>query len=240
MLETALEYYQEFIKQRHDDPEQAELVKTRERVQKILADLAVMQGFGQFPRLYQPAVIEDLQLTDKQRNDLDELSGTVKKGLEESFKDFGRLTSEQRRARFLEMARATDSKMRQILTEDQLKRLAQIALQMQGPSAFRDAKVATELQLTAQQREQIRAVEEKAFFFPGPSPERRGLAGEPRADPMKDREQRLKAARALCEELLTKEQREQWKTMIGEPFIGPMFGPGFGPGPGGPFLRPVR
>ena len=244
MLETALVYYQEFIKQRHGGPDQAELVKTRERVQKILADLAVMQGFGQFTRLHQPAVIEDLGLSADQRGDLEKLFGNLQKGLAEKLKDFRAMTPEQRRAAFLDQARATDTGVRQILTEDQMRRLGQIALQMQGPSAFRDAKVAVQLKLTAKQREQIRAIEEEAFFMPGPPPDRRGGTAEgpgaPRVDAMRDREQKMKTAKERCEQVLTEEQMKLWTEMIGKPFAGPTFGPGFGPGPGGPFLRPPR
>ncbi len=245
-MKPRIVYYQEFIKQRQNDPEQAELVKTRERVQKILADLAVLQGAGQFSRLYQPSVIDDLQLSAIQREQLDQLAKSVQKNRDETFNDFRKLTPEKRRNLFLDQARNTDAGVRRILTESQLNRLNQINLQMQGPSAFRDSKIAAELQLTTEQREQIRAIEEE-MFYPGPPPERRGGPGEhrggPRGDFRKDRGQRLIDANERVAKILTPEQLNRWNEMIGKKFSGPMFGRGpgeHGGGPGEPPDRPPR
>ena len=45
LLRSALAYYQEIIEQRRDDPDaQADLLDTKRRVEKILADLAVLQA----------------------------------------------------------------------------------------------------------------------------------------------------------------------------------------------------
>src|SRR5207253_2921942 len=67
LLETALEYYQEFLKQRGDDPRaRDDLEATKQRVEKILADLAVLQGGRQLFLLNNDDVVKDLGATEGQ------------------------------------------------------------------------------------------------------------------------------------------------------------------------------
>ena len=55
LLWSVLAYYQEFLEQRRDDPEaQADLLDTKQRVEKILADLAVLRAASQLYLLSQP------------------------------------------------------------------------------------------------------------------------------------------------------------------------------------------
>ena len=68
MLETALGYYQEFVAQHEERPDaQAELSVTRDRVKKILGDLAVLKADRLNFLLRESAVLDDLQLTEDQR-----------------------------------------------------------------------------------------------------------------------------------------------------------------------------
>jgi serine/threonine protein kinase len=219
LLETALDYYEKFIKQRGDDPAaQAELVATQERVKKLLTDLAVLQGAGQLWLLSQPAVLDDLGLTDEQRKKVKDLWARGGNG-------FPRLRGQQ----FLEMAHAQDKEVRQILRPQQRRRLGQIELQRQGIWAFHEPTVAAELKLTAEQRERIQLIEEDTFrdafrVRPGASPEQL----------RKQHEHRMSLANERLVEVLTREQARRWREMTGEPFKGPVFfGPLFGP-PGPP------
>jgi serine/threonine protein kinase len=254
LLETALVYYQEFIEQRGDDRSaQEELKSTRDRVKKILTDLAVLQGAGQFYLLNNPAVLEDLRLSAEQHDSLTEVLERQGEKGSETFREFGRLTAEERRRRFLELARANESAVEQVLTAAQLHRLRQIALQAQGPMAFREPEVIAALKLTTAQRERIRAIEADVFFLrpdrplsPGPGPGGRDKGpgsppprppgtsgGPPRRPPEQKNEMALEQIRR---EVLTAEQTKKWTEMTGEPFKGPIHlrPPGsFGPrGPG--------
>src|SRR5439155_24198686 len=65
LLEMALADYQGSIEHLRGDP--AELARTQERVNNILADLAVLRGSGRVFRLDNPAVLEDLGLSEDQR-----------------------------------------------------------------------------------------------------------------------------------------------------------------------------
>jgi serine/threonine protein kinase len=225
LLEAALIYYQEFIEQRRDDPNaQAELAATQARVRKILDDLAVLQGAGQLYLLGNPAVLDDLQLSDEQRAKIAELSRRLGEQRMEAFREFHRQTPEERRRNFLELARANDAAVAAILLPEQRRRLQQIALQLQGPSAFREVDVAAALKLTAEQKERVRVIEAEMLF---------GKPDRPRG-PWQDYEQRLKTAREAIQALLTDEQAKRWREMAGKPFKGsvPLFMPP--PGPFGP------
>jgi serine/threonine protein kinase len=234
LLEAVLVYYQEFIEQRRDDPDaQAELAATREGVKKILADLAVLQGAGQLFLLNDPAVLNDLGLSGDQREQLADLSRRLTAQRGEAFRDFHRLSQEERRKRFLDLARSNEAGVNAILDRGQLRRLGQIAVQIQGPMAFHDPDVVARLKLTAGQRERIRAIEGDLLAgmadWPRPGPPGPGA-------PRKGHEQAARAALEKMQALLTKEQAARWQELTGEPFRGRM--PPFFPGPPGAFGPP--
>jgi hypothetical protein len=103
-----------------------------------------------------------------------------------------------------------------------LHRLRQIGLRPE-PAAFREPEVLAELQLTIEQRDRIRAIEEEPWFRWVASTR---YAGPP--DPPRPKE-RPASERVL--EVLTDEQARRWKRMIGPPFKGPGPFPPFGPPP---------
>jgi hypothetical protein len=138
------------------------------------------------------------------------------------------LTPEERRQRFLDLARANESAARGVLPQAKLDRLQQIDWQMRGAWAFQDAKVVEALTLTAAQRERIRAIHAEAFFA--------SLAGGP-GEPG-PRERPLRLSPAVMDKIkaqLTAEQVRLWHDLVGAEFKGPMgFHPGrghFGPRP---------
>ncbi|HMC63956.1 MAG TPA: protein kinase [Gemmataceae bacterium] len=234
LLEAALAYYQEFIEQRRDDPgAQKELAATRDRVKKIVDDLAVLQGAGQLFLLRDAAVLDDLHLTEEQRRSIDNLKKRQDDQWQGLFREFRNLPPDKRSERFLDMARKNETAVAAILSPEELHRLRQIALQCQGPMAFRDPQVARELKLTAEQRSRIRAIEAEMFFGMA----ERSLGGRDSDEARKAREERLQTARGrIQKEVLDEDQRERWDEMTGKPFTGPM--PVFFPGRPGPFGRP--
>jgi hypothetical protein len=221
VLEAALVYYREFIDLRSDDPAaQEELRDSKARVEQILADLAVLQGAGQLHLLSQPAVLADLRPSADQRA---RIAARLAEQRQKSFREFHRLTPEERGKRFLELARANQAALKEILTREQLHRLKQIALQFQGLAAFREPAVATALKLTAAQKKRLRALEAETWVGP-PGP--------------KAHQERLRAAHKQVPAVLTEGQAKQWREMTGKPFQGPR--PFFLPPPGhlgppGPF-----
>jgi eukaryotic-like serine/threonine-protein kinase len=245
LLESALSYYQEFIELRRSDPDaQADLAATRDRVRQILDDLAVMQGSGQLFLLNEKVVLDDLELSEDQRDSLSELNKRLESQRHNMFHEFHRLSTEERNQRFLELARTNDADVSAILTPKQKSRFGQIALQWQGVAAFRDSHVARELKLNADQRERIRSIE-MGFYFGKPDGFRFGPTKKDQdrtEQERKDRERReyerkFKSAMQKVEAMLKPEQLTKWKELIGEPLKGGipyrprnMFGPPFGGG----------
>jgi hypothetical protein len=240
LLESSLAYYQEFIDLRRDDPTaQAELEAVRDRVKRILADLAVLQGDRNLFLLDNPAVQDDLKLSREQREQLRDLLPWLNERREESFGDFHKLTAEERSRRFVEQAKANTDAVADVLTDRQVERLGQIELQWRGPMALLDADVASRLKLTFDQRTRIRAVAFDAFrpapWFGGPKGPRSGPEKRRLPDPAE-----VRAAMDKALAVLTADQKAQWRQMTGEPYTGPrlMLFPAPLPPTSGPPLPP--
>jgi hypothetical protein len=261
LLEIALIYYQELIELRGDDPEsQAELAVTRDQVKRILSDLAVLQGAAHLFMLRHPDVLNDLKLQGEDRKRVSDLVYRLEKQHQDSSREFHKLAQEERQKHFVAMAQSNEAALAEVLTPVQTRRLRQIALQCQGPMAFRDPQVVAALKLSPDQRKQIRGVE-SIFFFekkdhdkkdhdrPGPpkGPKKgfdKGFGGFDKGfggfDDKRFEERRNAAMRQISE-VLTMDQNKQWQQMIGEPFYSKMpiylFGApmpmmsGFGPPP---------
>jgi serine/threonine protein kinase len=233
LLENFLVYYQRLIEQRRDDPAaQAELAASQARVQQILDDLAVLQGAGQHKLLKERAVLADLRLEQGQGEMIQKVMEEMDRRWGASFRDFGRLNAEERRDLFLRLARETEADLDEVLTTQQRQRLRQIELQQKGDRAFEEPEVTAALKLTAAQKEQIRALREKAFFrgrhhhegpVGGPPPGPPGRPGGPHPPPGPALVKQIEM------DVLTAEQLRRWREMTGEPFKGPP--PDHRPGP---------
>jgi hypothetical protein len=70
----------------------------------------------------------------------------------------------ERGRRAIERARLYEAEVRILLDPAQQTRLRQIGLQAEGPGAIAEPEVVAQLQLTVEQREQIRTIEEEAIF----------------------------------------------------------------------------
>jgi serine/threonine protein kinase len=166
LLEAALVHYRRLIEYRRDDPAtRAQLSATRDRVQQIVDDLAVLQGRGQIDLLvYNESVRDDLDLSAEQHESVLRLADKMVKERWEAFDAFIKDSGSQRRKRFLQTARENDSTVKATLTARQRTRLKQIALQNRGLAAFQEPQVINALKLTIDQRDSIRGIEGKLFF----------------------------------------------------------------------------
>lgn len=215
LLEAALEYYQEFIQQREEKPEaQAELAVTRDRVKSILDDLAVLQADRQSYLLRESAVLDDLEATPGQREQLAQLIARR----EEPPRGRREVPTHEQRQQILAVAREHEAALQTILRTEQRQRLGQIALQCLGPRALREPDVARALKLTAEQKERLRVIESEAFrsyWF-------RNKDSTKNENPL----ELIQAAMQKSLEALTPEQLQQWHSMTGKPYRGPYFFPG--------------
>ncbi|QDU26769.1 Serine/threonine-protein kinase PrkC [Anatilimnocola aggregata] len=164
LLTSVLIYYREFIEQRREDKgAQVDLEEARARVEKILSDLGALRASQQLRLLDYDTVLDDLKVNDQQRQEVKELSLRVNQQFKDVINQLGRRPPSERSQQMLEKARQNEAIVRAILSREQLQRLYQISLQTDVSDAFRDPDVANRLQLTDQQREQARVIEEGLF-----------------------------------------------------------------------------
>jgi hypothetical protein len=230
LLETALVFYQDFLTQRHGEDAQAELTAVRNRVRRLLDELATLQGTREHILVLIPQVQDDLELAEAHRQRLKELGKAWSEERLTTMTEFKQWTPEVRRQRFLEMARHHEKQLTEVITPQQRKRLTQIELQMKGLNAFTEPEVVTALRLTPEQRAKIRTLEEDWLTLtPGPrGPFERGGRHERGFRPW---ERDIKADMEKVLSWLTPEQRQRWQELIGKPFPTPMRIIFPGPGP---------
>lgn len=224
LLEAALEYYQEFIKQRSAKPDaQAELAITRDRVKSILDDLAVLQADRKSFLLREPAVLDDLEVTAEQRKQLAAMIDTSVDSRSESFRSSREIRSDEQRRRSLTVAREHESELASILSVEQRQRIGQIALQCQGPRALRESSIVRALKLTVGQRDRLRAIEAEATRRFAELT--RKHYDRPRNEPVNTNAFSELGKTTMQEMLtvLTAEQLTQWNSMTGKPYRGPQF-----------------
>jgi len=168
MLQAALTYYQNFVDQHRDDATlQADLAASLAKVELILKELTTLIGAGRYRLLQYPQVQRELQLAPEQQTSLQ----SVVDQWHEMFRDRESLSRTEREQRRLELARRQDMEVKRVLTAEQQDRFQQIVWQEAGPLALEDDALAGKLELTAEQREEIRRLlAEYLPPRPGPPP----------------------------------------------------------------------
>src|SRR5262249_34008091 len=137
LLETVLDYYEEFLARHEDDPAvHAQLTASRERAAVILTELASLRGPSLLAIVKAPVVQQDLDLGDEQKKRLDQLAGNFNKGM----KEFGEPAKEPKS---FPSASALDKEIGEILSLPQRLRFQQILMQVQqqGRHGFTDPKL---------------------------------------------------------------------------------------------------
>ena len=175
-----------------------------------------------------PEVRTELGTNDSQNKRIDEVIAELQRQMRQAmegmdFRELPNLSPEERDKLFAEMRKKNeqanqkaDEAVAKVLEPKQIARLNQLKLQREGPMAFNRDDLAKQLQLTNEQREKIRSVQENApppFGF--------------------DPEQRRKLQADLLA-VLTKEQQAKWSEMAGKEF---RFPEPRGFGPGGPMMQ---
>jgi Spy/CpxP family protein refolding chaperone len=164
--------------------------------------------------LRMPEVQAELKLTDEQKTKLTEVTSQRPAGGGQ-FRDLSR---EERQKAMAERRAEQQKKVAAILNADQMKRYRQLELQRQGPAAFQETEVQTELKLTADQKGKVETLLSEQRDAQREL--RQSADGDREAMRAKTMELRKKTAEKL-EALLTEEQKTQWKAMLGAPFTFP-------------------
>jgi Spy/CpxP family protein refolding chaperone len=179
--------------------------------------------------LRSPQVQQELKLTDQQKQQLEQLGEQWR----EKMRGLRDLPPEERRQKVQGMRAEVEKQLSQILNEQQMKRLKQIALQVEGYAALERPEIADQVGLTKEQRQKIRDILRQAD-------EKRREAFQQGQGDRQAAFQRMREIRQWVdgeiEKLLTAEQKKKWQELVGAPF---KFEGGFG-GFGGARQRAQR
>jgi hypothetical protein len=186
----------------------------QKRLRKALDDLSIMESAWQLALLGEKSVQVDLALEQSARKHIDSMVEKFSAEWQELLRDAPALTPAQRRDRFLESARTNKRDVQSILDKNQIKRLQQIRLQLQGFMAFNEPEIIATLQLTESQRQALRQIEGETFMF---MKDRGNIAKEVTRE---SRKKLLLSAMEKSLAVLTPNQRSQWQSLLGSTFKG--------------------
>jgi hypothetical protein len=188
-------------------------------------------GSGSLTLLENADVQKDLKLSDDQVKKITELAAKQKAAIAEIFKD---LKGKEAFDKMMELTKANQKVIGDVLNAKQNERLKQLELQQRGPRAFADPKIAKDLGLSDEQTTKVREILKESakklfeLFKDKPKPE----------EIQKKMAELNKGTTDELLKTLTDEQKKKWQELTGEPFQGtlpPSFFPGFGGVlPGGP------
>jgi serine/threonine protein kinase len=223
MLEGALQYYQQFVDQHQGDPSvREELDASRLRVAQILSALASQREYVllmlEAMLLTEPAVQGNLGITSAQAEKVQALADQLKQQRQQAFQRSFARTEQERGKKLKELASANEKAVAMILTDEQGRRLKQIALQLRSPMAFTEPELAERLRLTPDQRARIQPVVEEAQRA---QHEAVRSAANPGEGHKKERQAARDGEKKVLA-LLTPHQQAAWHAMTGTPFNRPL------------------
>lgn len=189
-LETSLEFYQDFLSDRADDPALAkELETTSARVAKMLAELRILDGIAPLRALADERVQQELGIEDANVGAIEMAVDQFNEHRQSMANQYvGGLTTEN--TAMTELASEFNAFITERLSSEQMERLRQIVRQERLPFTFKNSDVVAAIALTREQRGDInRIIEEtrpgrndagRRDGFPGDGREGPGLGGPPR------------------------------------------------------------
>ncbi len=180
------------------------------------------RGFGEPSILLQnTGVQKELKLSDEQVKKIKDIGQKIGDKHKDDFAALAKVDEQERREKvqkwFKAISEETEKELASVLTPEQSKRLKQISLQMRGSQAFNEEEVQKSLNLTDDQKDKIKTLNEDL------GKEMQGLV-QPGQDFFKFQEVRQKAATLRKETvekvvaLLTDDQKKAWKEMTGDLF----------------------
>ncbi|MER3500565.1 MAG: hypothetical protein C4295_03645 [Candidatus Fervidibacterota bacterium] len=169
--------------------------------------------------LRNPQVQQELKLTEEQKQKLQGLT----EQLREKFRGLGQelrgLSPEERPKRLAQVNAEVEKELAKVLKEEQLNRLKQIALQVEGYAALSRPDIAKQVGLTEGQRKQVQEILQEA------AEKRRSLFQQGPGGDRQARFQRFQEWQKIrqwvdqqIERLLTEQQKKKWQELIGPPF----------------------
>ncbi|MFQ3587825.1 MAG: Spy/CpxP family protein refolding chaperone [Fimbriimonadaceae bacterium] len=161
-------------------------------------------------------VQRDLKLTDQQKSQVEGLMQRMRSRME-SMRGQGQQPGANMSA-MAEIQRETSESINRILDEQQRKRLGEIQLQLAGPMALARPDVQNQLNLTQQQRTQLRELQAANMQKNREMMEKVRAGQMDRTQIQAEREKLRKEATESMLKILTPEQATRFRQMQGAPF----------------------
>jgi hypothetical protein len=177
-----------------------------------------LRNGGPLLLLEQPSVQEELHFSPDQARQVARLAARRRA----AFWDSPNLSLERWRSKFEELAAQEKAVLEGLRTEQAL-RLKQIAWQEGGASAFSDPELLEALQLTEEQKQNVRAIQDEARHHAlgrGMEAASQRRPGGPQPEDWKKAADSWRIARDQVLAVLTADQKARWKELTGEPFKG--------------------
>ena len=170
-------------------------------------------GPGPAGLLMNPDVKKELKLTDDQLTKLQDALGKVQDKHKDTFTKFREMSDADRRKAIRSFTEDYNKAVASVLDEKQMKRFKQIQWQLAGIGALEDPEAQKTLKLSEDQQKKLAAVFEDSGkkmqdLFKGGNVEGKREEFEKIRKDTEDR----------AYNVLTDEQKKQWKEMQGEPF----------------------
>jgi len=192
-------------------------------------------GFGMgggFGLLMMPEVQKEINLTEQQKQQLQQLMAEQREQMMPLMQQMRDATPEQRQKLMEQVMQKWDQALGKVLQPEQKARLRELQLQAEGASALARPDVAKELNLNDEQKRKISDIlaqyrqKQRQLWQQGPGADREAMF-----------QQMQQLRQQMDKELLavlTEQQQQQWKKMQGKPFQFPRGPFGGGRGFGGP------
>lgn len=179
-LETSLEFYQDFLKDRADDPTLAkELEATSKRVEKMVRELRILDSVSPLRALANERVQRELKIDSETAQQVELAVQQFNERRQAMANQFvGGLTSEN--TELTELTQEFNAFVTEQLTPKQMTRLHQIVRQERLPFTFKTSEVVAALGLTRGQREDINRILVETRPRRGDGKEGPGRGGPPR------------------------------------------------------------
>jgi serine/threonine protein kinase len=212
LLETALSYYQNFLEHQAQDPATtADLAAAQDQIAAILEELNASEEFARIlsrvTLLSDHNIWRELALSNSQITRCVALQSEITAQIPAIRK----LTPEERRERFDNLALRADAELADILSPKQYTRLHEVAFQTRGPYVFADPEIISRLALTPGQKSAIRDIlaahHDARLANPAPTD---------RPEPPEARENAYARTVAKIVDILTPAQRAEWAALTGE------------------------
>jgi Spy/CpxP family protein refolding chaperone len=191
-------------------------------------------GFGGPDALaLNPSVQKELNLSEDQIQKIKDVTQSIRDKHKDESDAVRNLQGDERREKNQELRKKISDETNQalagILKPEQSKRLKEITLQQRSAQAFNDPEVQKGLNLTDDQKDKIKTINEDAAkdmreLFPQGGRQGAGGGGGGVVDPAVFKERMTKMAAIRKETMdkvtsvLTEDQKKTWKEMTGQPF----------------------